>query len=74
MSVRLGKGEDQLGVISIAMAGKTMRTNCRAEIINVQREEEGTQDGALRDPSSERTRIRHRSAPSYPVRAVVEVG
>jgi len=42
-----------------------------AERISVQREEEGTQDGALRNPSSERTRIRHRSSTSYPVSAVV---
>jgi len=34
--------------------------------ISVQREEEGTQDGALRKPSSEGT--------SYPVSAAVEVG
>jgi len=40
----------------------------------VQREEEGTQDGTLRDPRSERARFRHRSSPSYPVSAVVEVG
>ena len=42
--------------------------------VGVQREEEGTQDGTLRDPSSERTRFRNRSSPSYPVSVVVEVG
>jgi len=48
--------------------------NDRAERISVQREEEGTQDGALRDPSSERARLRHRFFPSYPVMEVVEGG
>ena len=48
--------------------------NDRAERVGVQREEEGTQDGTLRNPSSERTRFRHRSSPSYPVSAVIEVG
>jgi len=41
-----------------------------ADIISVQREEEGTQGGALRDTSSERARFRHTSFPSYPVSAV----
>jgi len=71
---QIGKREDQLGVISIAMVGKAMRANDRAERISVQREEEGAQDGALRDPNSERARFRHRSSPSSPLSAVVEVG
>ena len=51
-----------------------MSVNDRAERVGVQREEEGTQNGTLRDPSSERTRFRHRSSPSHPVSTVVEVG
>ena len=47
---RLGKREDQLGVISVAMVGKAMGANDRAERVGVQREEKRTQDGALRDP------------------------
>ncbi|XP_068424165.1 cytosolic phospholipase A2 zeta-like [Clinocottus analis] len=35
------------------MVGEAMRANDRAERVGVQREEERTQDGALRDPSSE---------------------
>jgi len=49
-----------------------MRVNERTEKISVQREEEGPQEGALRDPSSERARFRHRSTPSYPLSAVVK--
>ncbi|CAB1428503.1 unnamed protein product [Pleuronectes platessa] len=44
------------------------------ERVGGQREEDGTKDGTLRDPSSERTRFRHRSSPSYPVSSVIEVG
>ena len=40
----------------------------------VYREKRRTQNGALRNPSSERTRIRYRSSPGYPVSAVGEVG
>ncbi|XP_068424046.1 cytosolic phospholipase A2 zeta-like [Clinocottus analis] len=48
------------------MVGEAMRANDRAERVGVQREEERTQDGALRDPSSEMTRFGHRSFPGYP--------
>jgi len=47
---------------------------CERMIINVQREGEGTQDEALRNPSSDRARFRVRSSPSYSVSVVVEVG
>ncbi|CAB1420529.1 unnamed protein product [Pleuronectes platessa] len=36
------------------------------------REEEGTQDGTLRNPTSERTRFRHISSSSYPLSAVIK--
>ena len=40
-----------------------MVVNDRRERLRVQREEGGTHDGTLRDPSSETTRIRHRLLP-----------
>ena len=70
----MGKREDQLGVISIAMVGKAMRANDRAKRVCVQREEQRTQDRALRDPSSKRTRLGHSASPGYPVGAITEVG
>jgi len=74
LGFRLGKREVQLCVIGRAVVGKAMRVNDRAERVGIQREEEGTQDGDLKDPNSERTRISHRSSPAYPISAVVEVG
>jgi len=44
--------------LQVWVSHEAMRTNDIAERISVQREE-GTQDGALRDPSSERARFRH---------------
>ena len=51
-----------------------MSVNDRAEGVGVKREEEGTHDGTLRDPSSERTRFGRKSSPSYPLSSVFEVG
>ena len=43
------------GVISVAVVGKAMWVNNRAERVGVQRKEQGTRDITLRSPSSERT-------------------
>ena len=56
LCVRWGKGENELGIISIVVVGHAMSRDDKTKEPSVHREEEGTEDWALRDSSNKGTR------------------
>ena len=69
-----GKGEKELGIISIAVVGHAMRGDDRTKGPSVHREEEGTEDWALRDSSNKGMRGGYITSPGNLGGATREVG
>ena len=67
LCVRWGKGEKELGIISLAVVGHAMSRDDRTKGPSVHREEEGSEDWALRDSSNKGMRGSYINCNNHPL-------